>query len=514
MDNTMTKGKEIIIILLAIILWALPWAAAYGYTDYTKESNYVYDQYGMAIKIPTAYEYKSSISLKNVGESLGIDITSPADMFVKKSGQVFIAEASLGAIIMFDSELKFQKILTEFITDQGEVLKLSEPQGLYVSEDDVLYIADTGNSRIVVSDLEGNVSMIVEKPDSILGTDLRSFLPIKVVVDSAGRISVVARNINSGIMQFTRDGVFTGYTGAPSVSIDAFTKLLRKFSTAQQRAQMQTFVPTEYNNIKIDDKNFIWGTISSISIQDLSNVVMNRDLSGKVTPIKKLNTMGVDVLRRKGLFPPIGELSFIDDPSKIIDVGLGPNKIYSLLDSYKGRIFTYNNDGILLYVFGNKGSKKGNTQIPIAIDYIGNNILVLDSGLCEIIIYEPTSYGRLLIEAEGYYDAGDYTLANEMWKEVAERNSNFQYAYIGLGNAQYSIEEYEEAMAYYEYANDPNNYSKAKEKLRKDTFEQLFPIIFTTLLVVIAIYLGWNIFVKVRRYARGEHLVGREEEED
>lgn len=515
MNIRITGSKRIITIsmLIFLILCQLTTRDMKAYTDYTEEMNYVYNRNGQAMKIPTAYEYKNSVYLMELAELEGKKITSPVDMFVHDSGEIYIVESELAGILIFDVERNFVKLLDNFKGPNGESLKLKKPQGIFVSKDYNLYICDTENRRILVSDIDGNVSQIIEKPENILGTDLNSFLPMKVVVDSAGRISVVARNMNSGIMQFTKEGVFTGYSGAPSVTVDAFTKLLRKFSTKEQRAQMQTFVPTEYNNIKIDESNFIWGSISAISGEKISNVINSQDLSGSVTPIKKLNTMGVDVLRRKGVFAPLGELMFMEIPSKIVDIGLGPNNIYSMLDSYNGKIFTYNNDGILLYVFANKGSKKGNLQTPIAIDYVGNEILVLDSALGQILIYEPTYYGQLLIEGEEYFEQGEYELANEKWREVAERNSNFEYAYVGLGNAKYNTKEYEQAMEFFEYADDAENYSKAKEQLRKEQSEKIFPILFITIILVTVTYFLINVAIKVRRYARGEEKTRKGEDE-
>ncbi len=102
---------------------------------------------------------------------------------------------------------------------------------------------------------------------------------------------------------------------------------------------------------------------------------------------------GSDVLVRNGDFPPVGDLTWTSSPSRIRDVGLGPNNIYSMLDATQGRIFTYNNDGVMLYTFGGNGTAKGETQNPAEIDCVGNNIYVVDSSLRSVIIFEPTDYG-------------------------------------------------------------------------------------------------------------------------
>lgn len=481
------------------------------YEEAKANITYIYDEWGWKVQTPDAYEFAKQIDLRSID---GYDVTSLADMCVTAKEELYLLESNLGIIFRFDKNLNYVGCLKEFTLPDGTVTTLKKAEGVFVSSKDVMYVADTGNSRVLVCDLKGNVSLVVEKPENILGTNLESFLPVRAVADSAGRISIVARNINSGIMQFSSEGVFTGYTGAPSVTVDAFTKFLRKFYTEKQLASMTTYVPTEYNNIKIDENNFIWGTISSLKTESITAAISGKDLSGATTPIKKLNMMGSDVLVRKDTYAPLGDLMFSSTPSKIVDVGLGPNGIYSMLDSTEGRIFSYNSSGIMLYIFGGKGTAKGDVQTPIAIDYIGNDILVLDSGLRSILIYEPTHYGELLISAEGYYNEGDYDNANEAWKEVTTINANFKYPYIGLGNAEYNAGNYEDAMAYYEYADSKDEYSNAKEQIRKDFVEEVFPIIVTVVIVLIVLYAGKGIFIKIRRYVKGELVTYGEEDEE
>ena len=494
------KQRGLAICLAAALLIGSGLETKAYYTEESSSSTYIYSKWGFPLESPDAYEYSRMVDLRTVN---GTAIGRLADMCVTEE-YIYLLDTSLGIIYRFDHQMNYVDSLQEFKMPDGSTSKLNKPEGIFISPSDVVYVADTENARVLVSDWKGNVSLEVLKPENLVGTTLESFLPTRVVADSAGRINVVARNINSGLMQFSGEGFFTGYTGAPSVSVDAFTKFLRKFYTDAQRAQMTTYVPTEYNNIKIDENNFIWGTISALASTDLAAVVTRNDKSGKITPIKKLNMKGSDVLVRNGDFAPIGDLQWSSNPSRIVDVGLGPNDIYSMLDSSLGRIFTYNNNGVMLYTFGGNGTAKGETQTPIAIDYIGNNIYVLDSGLSCIMIFEPTLYGRLLIDAEGYYQAGDYEHANACWKQVTELNSNFAYPYVGLGNAEYNNGNYEDAMEYYEFADDRTSYSNAKEQIRKNNMSVRFPYIVGGILILIALFVGKGIFVRVRRYVRGE----------
>ncbi len=492
----------------ALFAGSCPTAEAY-YTESASSSTYNYSKWGFPLKSPDAYDYSRTVDLRRVG---GYDLTNLIDMFVADE-YIYIVESSLGIIFRFDTAMNYVDCLKEFTMPDGSTSTLLKPEGMFVSSEGKVYIADTGHSRVLVCDWNGNVSLELLKPENLVGTSLSTFLPTRVVADSAGRINVVARNINSGIMQFTSEGYFTGYIGAPSVSVDPFTKLLRRFYTDTQRAAMTTYVPTEYNNIKIDENNFIWGTISALTESDLISTINSQDLTGAVTPIKKLNMKGKDVLIRQGDFAPVGDLVWASGPSRIVDVGLGPNNIYSMLDNNKGRIFTYNNNGIMLYTFGGKGTAKGETQTPIALDYVGDNILVLDSGLCSVLMFEPTVYGKLLIDAEWYYQEGEYDTANECWRQVTELNSNFAYPYIGLGDAEYNKENYEDAMAYYEFAEDRDSYSNAKERIRKNKMSVSFPYMVGAVILLALLFVGKGIYVRVRRYIRGELMTyGRDEE--
>ena len=64
--------------------------------------------------------------------------------------------------------------------------------------------------------------------------------------------------------------------------------------------------------------------------------------------------------------------------SRIIDVVVREKGIYSVIDSTRGRIFTYDHEGNLLYIFGGIGSQEGTFDTPTAIDTIGDEIIVLD----------------------------------------------------------------------------------------------------------------------------------------
>lgn len=85
-----------------------------------------------------------------------------------------------------------------------------------------MYIADTGNSRLLVCDLDGNVQLELTRPDSTLYEN-ETFKPQKVVVDKAGNIYMVLNNITNGSAMFNSDGEFQ------AISVPTPWTLLRKW---------------------------------------------------------------------------------------------------------------------------------------------------------------------------------------------------------------------------------------------------------------------------------------------
>lgn len=494
----MKKYFTLVAAMMLCILFAMP---VYGYTDIQSGTNYIYSQDGKDVVIPDAYTFTKSIPVLDIN---GLIADSPLDMSVLNDGTIVVLDTNHNQVIIQNNDGSTHLVLSNFTMSDGSITTLNKPEGILAQENKTLLIADTQNNRILLSDWNGKIIQVITKPQNLIGVKAEdAFLPVKVDVDALGRIYIVARNINRGIICTDKNGLFIGYVGAPRVQPDIFEIMWRRFSTKAQKEQMTQYVSTEYNNVVVDDQNFIWGTISALDINDIKSTISSKDKSGKVTPISKINSGDIDVLKRNGFYPPIGDLSFKDEQSRIIDVGLGNGGVYSLLDYQRGRIFTYDDNGNMLFTFGEIGNKNGSFKNPVAIVYQGDNILVLDSILSEIMVFEPTSYGKLVLQAVKSQFDGDYDNAYQQWTEVAKNNSNFEYAFIGMGNVCVSEKKYDQAMKYFKYADDKELYSAAFELMRKEKMEVYFPAIFFTigLLIVLGIFI--TIGKRIAKYIKG-----------
>ena len=129
--------------------------------------------------------------------------------------------------------------------------------------------------------------------------------------------------------------------------------------------------------------------------------------------------------------------------------------------------------------------------------------MVLDSSMNAILQFTPTDYGRLVLAAVSATYDGNYEEAYKLWSDIADKNSNFKYAFEGLGNTKLNEGDYKDAMSYFKYADNENGYSEAFAVLRKQYIQKVFPTVFVLVSVVIGIVLLYMIIRKVYRYGKG-----------
>ena len=181
--------------------------------------------------------------------------------------------------------------------------------------------------------------------------------------------------------------------------------------------------------------------------------------------------------------------------STIVDVAVGPEKTWSIIDQKRSRVFTYDFDGNLLFAFGDTGSQLGNiTKDSLAgITYQGDKMLLLDKTTASFSVFERTQYGNIIVNALKNQNDRRYDNAIDDWMEILKRNSNFDAAYIGIGNALYRSGQYEDALTYYQSAYDTENYSNAYKELRKEWIAKY--IILIPIFVIVLVF-AWSKFMK------------------
>lgn len=431
-------------------------------------ASYNYSYWSRSVASPAAYEATTLLDGANLGVGA---FNQPSDLHVTRDNEIYVLDSGNNRIVILDQQFNNMAVIESF-DHEGKADTFLNPQGIYVTEQKHLIIADTGNKRVVHLDQNHSLVKIVEKPVSDLLQANYEFQPVRVVMDKAQRIYVMAVGIFDGFMEFNTDGAFTSFIGANKVQVDPVELFWKRFSTKAQRSQMIMFTPTEFTNMDMNDEGFIFAT--------------NGDLWGD--NIKKLNAQGNDILRRTGYFNPKGDVRYTSDigPSRLVDIDVTDSEIYSVLDSKRGRIFTYNGDGHFMYVFGGMGNQLGEFNSPTAIERIGDDFLVLDKAFGEITVFRTTEYGRTLNEAVRSYFRGEEEKAYKLYDQTVNRNANLDFAYSGIGKALFRQGEYKKSMQYFKQSFEQNQYSKAFLLYRKQVLRAHFGSVMTIIVAVVA----------------------------
>ena len=248
---------------------------------------YNYDYWNNILYTPAPYVPDGSLGgagLMWEGSPLGA-FRSPQDLCVSPDGKIYLADTGNNRIIVIDGGLKNVLQVIDHFEADGAAQTFSSPTGVAVSQNRQLYVADSQNHRIVVLELDGTFVKYVQNPQSEVLDEGYIFTPLKVSVDYADRVYCVAQNMFQGIMVFTAEGDFTGFFGTISVKISLWEKFWRKFSTKEERSKQQLFIPTEFTGIDVDDEGFVYAS--------------NKDTDG-MQAVRRLNPKGQDVIR-KGL---------------------------------------------------------------------------------------------------------------------------------------------------------------------------------------------------------------------
>lgn len=447
--------------------------------------NYDYREY--IVHTPAAYVPAGSISAVSFGETA---FSNPQDMVVGKNGYVYVADTGNNRIVVLNNKMDQLITVIENFQNGDTLDTFNKPSGVAVSDSNQLYIADTENKRVVVLE-DGKLVKIFENPQSDLLDESFQFKPLKVCVDYADRVYCIANGVFEGIMAFESNGSFTGYYGTINATLTLEEKFWIRFSTKAERSKQQLYIQTEFTGMDLDQDGFLYAT--------------NYDTSG-TQAIRRLNPKGQDVIVLPENNKLAGDIysmgtTLYSGPSTIVDVVYRGKGIYSVIDSKRGRVFTYDHEGSLLYIFGGLGSQAGTFRIPVAIESIDDNLLVLDSYRGEILKFSETRYGELINDAvELRYD-GDEKQAVDKWKEVLKYDENFELANVGIGKAYLTTGDNEQAMKFLKLGMSQRYYSIAYKRYRNDILKENLGYILTGGIVLIV---GVRVALSTRRKRKGQ----------
>jgi len=468
-----------------------------------------------------AYTYEDDVAVpstnlfkvkKIVDETvMGTDrLLEPTEIFVDKNDRVFIidhyfevnehgvtTDKQFAKVIILNKDYSLLKELRTFKYKEETLTLAKGASGLFFRETSgTLYIADTNNDRVLVSDLEGNVSKIYTLPEDVMLEKAKGLEPKRIIVDNMGIMYIVTGDpeisVNGALMIDSANN-FLGFYGTNKLKQTAAMKLefmWRKILTAEQNAQSsENYQPVAFTNLFWSEDRFVYG-VTPIKDNVASTVV-------------KLNALGKNVFAQNIDFYSISQTSKKKN-MQLVDMTVDDEGVFTVLDSSTGRLFQYDEYCNLLGVFGGYGNQKGLFLSPMSIESdSNNNLLVLDAKKLTITVMTQTLYGEKIREANVLYNEGRYIESVNYWEEVLLMNPNFTRAYVGMGKACLAMDDeqsqamfqtgkYEQAMDFFKLGKDQDGYAEAKAGLRDEIVRANFGLVAAVVILAMIAILGYD----------------------
>lgn len=391
---------------------------------------YTVDGYGSITETQTAYLPFKTIT--KIGEE---SLVAPTDFTLLEDGYMYILDSGNKRVVVSDSDYNLVMTFGEDV--------LQGPRGIYVTEEHITYVADRDARSVFVFDEDGSLIHTYTKPTEAMYGEALDFLPLKIVVNSSGIMYVICESNTNGMVEISPvdGGTFLGYFGTNATRANIWTIIWRAVLTDAQRAKMQSNVPATPDNMAIDEKGVIY-TITRGEGNDT---------------LKRLNIAGVNMI----------ETTKYPEVPAAVAVGNHDN---SFVATQTGFIYEYSNEGDLLFIFGGSDDGKQRIGLSTKVEAIqvgsDDKLYVLDSDKAQIQVYEPTEFTMYLHEALYLFSKGRYEESKEPLGKVLEMNNLFTYANMAMGKALYKEGDYEGALEYARLSKDMDNYSDSFWEIR------------------------------------------------
>ena len=420
----MKKIKQILAAVLAgvVCLTGTMTVQASQATSYT----YTHDDKMTYIRTQDAYLPQQTIT------ELGLNAAE--DMFIDKNNMMYIADTGNKRIIKYD--IAGGKLVEEFSYPEFQT-----PKGIYVTMNGDVYVADSKAKVVFVFDRNWELVNKLENPQVPAFGDT-AYEPSKVAVDESGNIYIIGEGVYNGVIQMSQSGEFLGFFAVNKADLSLFQKIQTLVFTREQLSRMLNRNPTTFANVMLDYRGIVY-TVT---------LGQNED------PIKKHKTNGSNMFADT-------VYGFTD----ISDIWVDDNLlIYAA--SKRGYVDVYTPEGEWLFEFGSYVSNLDVAGLysalsTLAVDQNGY-IWTIDGIKGYLQSYAPTSYAQKVYEALQLYDGGHYEEALAVWDEVLAMNQMSVVAHDGIGKAYMSQYEFEDAMEHFEVAGNHKLYSEAFWELR------------------------------------------------
>ncbi|ERJ11601.1 YIP1 family protein [Haloplasma contractile] len=390
-------------------------------------------------------------------------LKEPEDIFIDDQDILYIADTGNKRVLKYD--INQDEVILELSHEQFD-----KPRGLFVTESNDIYVADSGAKTIFRFTSDGELIESFGRPTAPSFGDT-AYEPMRVAVDNRGNMFIIGQGVYDGVIQLSNSGEFLGYFTQNKVTLSLVERLQEQIFTEEQKESLDDKVPLTLTNIFVDQEGIVYST------------TMGTQFNG----VKKHNIAGSNIFSHP-LFSQDDAIDIYVDEDGII---------YAAMKT--GTIFVYSSEGDYIYSFGANNLDPGfgmnredvsglySSLATIAVDSQGR-IWTADDDQSFLQSYKPTEYANRIYEALRIYKDGRYEEAVEIWDGVLRLNQMSVLAHNNIGKNYLYQQEYEQAMEHFEIAGNRPFYSEAYWEVRNIWLQNNLKIIII-LTVVIAIVL-------------------------
>ncbi|MBQ9122454.1 MAG: YIP1 family protein [Lachnospiraceae bacterium] len=431
--------KTLLLFVLAVSMLQLPMtASAEMATSYT----YAEDDNGYWVRTQDAYLPDRTIT------ELGLK--TPEDLYIDENNMLYIADTGNKRILKYD--IAKGEVVGELTSPD-----FSSPRGVFVTENGDIYVADSGAKLVLAFDKDFNQILKLGKPDTPIFADT-NFEPKRIAVDGGGNIYLIGEGVYNGVIQMATTGEFLGYFAVNEASLTFSQRVQRLLFTRAQLANLVDANPTVFTNVFVDRDGIVYTATSGL----------NRN------GMKKHSTNGGNMFKTK-----------VWSDTDLTDVYVDfRGMIYTC--SADGFMTVYSKNGESIFDFGSEVTTVDIaglfTALPsIAVDQNGY-IWAVDGTKGYIQSFKPTEYANMVYGAMNLYEEGRYEEAMEQWNLVLRQNQMSVLAHNGVGKAYLHAMDYEAALEHFKVANNKTYYSQAFWEVRNKWLQNNLPTILFVLI--------------------------------
>ncbi|WP_455950927.1 YIP1 family protein [Eubacterium sp.] len=473
MKKIKKKSLVLFLTLIFMVMAALPVGASQA-TSYT----YTLDDQDEMVRTQDAYLPDKTIT--------DLGLSEPSDMVIDENNIAYIVDTGNQRIVVYD--LNTEKVVKEMkkgTINSDEFTGFETPKGIFRTNEGELYIADSGAKTVFRFTKNFEFVRRYDKPTAPIFADT-NYEPSKVAVDSGNNLYIVSEGVYAGIIQLANTGEFLGYFTSNKSILTPQQMFLKLIYTKEQqkKSEILNTLPSTFSNVYVDRQGTAYSTCMG----------KGNDL------LKKHSTNGTNMF---------GD---VKTPSALTDVTTDENGIIYACDSH-GYVWVYTSQGEVIFEFGEQAEDTDisglySSLMTIAVDNKGN-IWTADSEKGILQSFNPTEYATTIYRALDEYENGDYDDALTDWNYVLRLNQMSVLAHNGVAKAYYNDEEYDKAMEHFEIAGNRDGYSNAFWEVRNKAIQKGLGTFLIIVIVLIILKVVISFVDRDKKIRKAKRALGK-----